>query len=136
MYTDIWARVGMSVNVNKELFKRNPTLAIFESLCNGNASFDGESYIPDGCGLDGGEGIDFEVPFYPAKLVFDPQKNREQMGIYNVKEAADLIGISTRQILHAIRKKEIPSIKLSGRYCVTEKDVLEYRNQSKGDSNE
>lgn len=48
----LWARVGVSVKVtegDKGLFLSDPQKFIEEGLKNGKATFDGETYFPQGC---------------------------------------------------------------------------------------
>lgn len=64
----VWARVGMTFEVDEEEFKNNPVATLVAALEKGNCHLDGESYIPPDCGIPGEETVNFEMPYVAIKL--------------------------------------------------------------------
>lgn len=42
----IWARVGVTLDVNETVFESDPRMAILFALYTGKSTMDGETYIP------------------------------------------------------------------------------------------
>lgn len=43
----LWGRMGMTIEVDAELWKKDNEAAVLEAIQSGHAKFDGESYFPE-----------------------------------------------------------------------------------------
>lgn len=56
-----WARVGMTIDVDKELWEVNPKEAVMKAFREGKATLDGETYFPEEADENDGTEVDIEI---------------------------------------------------------------------------
>ncbi|MGF7535031.1 hypothetical protein AAGG74_15280 [Bacillus mexicanus] len=104
-----WARVGMSIDVNEELWEKDKEEAVMDAFRKGKVEMDGETYFPDEVDENDDTEVNLDLTGVVKLMETEQQPLKKQTDLEKVigKELSKTLSNNTELKIKVLNEKEV-----------------------------